>query len=442
MYADGEYSTAALKRYRCEEYASFFYFFQILILPASIYASQYVLYASFGQYKTEVDALSSSWFCIIVTRESYSSVLRAVQMLESNCSMWRFVLLLTSIATIQSNTGHLDSPVTAKVQCETTKGSLTINVHRDWAPLGADRFVNLVKDGFYTDIAFFRCVKGFLTQFGISDKPQMNHWHNDQIPDDPSLNMGIQKNFVSFAGGGANTRSTQIFIAFEYLDFLGTAPWETPFAVVVEGQSTLDNLYKDYGDIPPFGNGPDQNKIHNRGNKYVHDEFPLIDFLQECHVIEEVSSMVFIHPDDEKTSEDHSADRMVDHDMLEEEEIEREENGVGEDKVEEEEKETSKKISDEEDAVQIPRGPDELDRISLFEKKSRISGHKVAKTLREQILKSEETISTIHDKISESENDKKYRTVLSAIGFLLLLLGLLYFLHLQRASVAAIGKRS
>ena len=83
--------------------------------------------------------------------------------------------------------------------------------------------------------------------------------------------------------------------------------------------------------------------------------------------------MVFIHPDDEKTSEDHSADRKVDHDMLEEEEIEREENGVGEDKVEEEEKETSKRISDEEDTVQIPRGPDELDRISLFEKKSRIS---------------------------------------------------------------------
>jgi cyclophilin family peptidyl-prolyl cis-trans isomerase len=115
------------------------------------------------------------------------------------------------------------------VDCETSKGPLRIEVHRDWAPLGADRFVELVQDDFFTDIAFFRCVKRFLTQFGISDNPDKKHWHNKNIPDDPNLNLGIQKNYVSFAGGGPNTRSTQIFIAFEYLDFLGKEPWETPF---------------------------------------------------------------------------------------------------------------------------------------------------------------------------------------------------------------------
>ncbi len=115
------------------------------------------------------------------------------------------------------------------VDCQTSKGPLRIEVHRNWAPLGADRFLELVQDQFFTDIAFFRCVKRFLTQFGISDKPDKKHWHNKNIPDDPNLHLGIQKNYVSFAGGGPNTRSTQLFIAFEYLDFLGNEPWETPF---------------------------------------------------------------------------------------------------------------------------------------------------------------------------------------------------------------------
>lgn len=123
----------------------------------------------------------------------------------------------------------ISSADVSKVQCETSKGSLTIEVHNSWAPLGAERFLNLVQDGFYTDIAFFRCVKGFLTQFGISDNPGKKHWHREQIRDDPNIGMGIKKNYVSFAGGGPNTRSTQIFIAFEDLDFLGKEPWETPF---------------------------------------------------------------------------------------------------------------------------------------------------------------------------------------------------------------------
>ena len=101
------------------------------------------------------------------------------------------------------------------------------------------------------------------------------------------MHKGIKKNYLSFAGGGKNTRSTQLFIAFEDLDFLGKEPWETPFGIVTEGQSTLDALYKGYGDIPPFGHGPDQQKIHNRGNKYLHDQFPLVDYILSCNVIDE-----------------------------------------------------------------------------------------------------------------------------------------------------------
>jgi peptidyl-prolyl cis-trans isomerase A (cyclophilin A) len=116
-----------------------------------------------------------------------------------------------------------------RVKCTTTKGPIVIEVYRDWAPLGADRFLELVKDGFYTDIAFYRCVRGFLTQFGISEDKSKKHWHRNQIQDDPNLHLGIKKNYVSYAGGGPNTRSTQLFIAFEDLDFLGKEPWETPF---------------------------------------------------------------------------------------------------------------------------------------------------------------------------------------------------------------------
>lgn len=174
--------------------------------------------------------------------------------------------------------------VTAVVNCDTTKGPIKIEVYESWAPLGAKRFLELVRDGFYTDIALYRCVKGFLTQFGISDNPSMKHWHREQIVDDPTLNKGIKKHYVSFAGGGANTRTTQIFIAFEDLDFLGKAPWETPFGMVVEGDSAVNGFYKGYGDIPPFGKGPDQTKIFNRGNSYVRENFPMIDFVKSCSV--------------------------------------------------------------------------------------------------------------------------------------------------------------
>lgn len=139
-----------------------------------------------------------------------------------------FTCLLVSLCQLWHVQGEVsdDLPI---VECITTKGVLAIEVHRDWSPLGADRFIELVQDNFYTNIALFRCVHKFLVQFGISEDPTKRHWHNKNIKDDPNLNMGIKKNYVSFAGGGPNTRSTQLFIAFEDLDFLGKEPWETPF---------------------------------------------------------------------------------------------------------------------------------------------------------------------------------------------------------------------
>ena len=119
------------------------------------------------------------------------------------------------------------------VVCDTTQGMLRIEIYESWAPLGAKRFLELVKDNFFTDIAFFRCVSGFLTQFGITDNPSKKHWHRETILDDPNLHKGIKENYLSFAGGGPNTRSTQLFIAFKDLPFLGKEPWEVPFGKVI-----------------------------------------------------------------------------------------------------------------------------------------------------------------------------------------------------------------
>lgn len=137
-------------------------------------------------------------------------------------TVFKIVLVVIGITSSKTN----EDMLTSKVICDTTKGQFTIDVYRAWAPIGADRFIKLVKSNFYTDIAFFRCVEGFLTQFGISDKEDMQHWHNANIMDDFNYKKGIQKNYISFAGGGDNSRSTQLFIAFEYLDFLGNEPWE------------------------------------------------------------------------------------------------------------------------------------------------------------------------------------------------------------------------
>jgi cyclophilin family peptidyl-prolyl cis-trans isomerase len=114
--------------------------------------------------------------------------------------------------------------------------------------VGAARFIELVNQGFYSNIPLFRAIESFLTQFGISEDPEFEHWHNDEIEDDPNLGLGIKKYYMSFAGSGRNSRATQVFIAAEDLDFLGKDPWETPFGEVIEGFEAVAEFYTGYGD--------------------------------------------------------------------------------------------------------------------------------------------------------------------------------------------------
>lgn len=100
--------------------------------------------------------------------------------------------------------------------------------------------------------------------------------------DDPNLHIPFRRGMVSFAAHKPNSRSTQLFIAYSDLPFLGQDPWETPFAVVIDGFETLDSLTTKYGDGPPFGQGPDQLLIHKFGNTYLAESYPDLDYIHWC----------------------------------------------------------------------------------------------------------------------------------------------------------------
>jgi peptidyl-prolyl cis-trans isomerase A (cyclophilin A) len=159
----------------------------------------------------------------------------------------------------------------------TTKGHFVLEVHRAWAPNGADRFYNLVKLGLFDDTRFFRAIPDFMVQFGIPGDPQVAaKWQNATIPDDPVSQSNL-RGFVTFAQTGQpNSRTTQIFICYENhprLDSSGFAP----FAKVVRGMDVVDAFYKGYGEGAPSGQGPSQERIQSEGNAYLDQEFPKLD---------------------------------------------------------------------------------------------------------------------------------------------------------------------
>lgn len=179
------------------------------------------------------------------------------------------------------------APETFKVKVETTAGSFTIQVHRDWAPHGADRFYNLVKIGYYNDIAFYRVVAGFMAQTGMNGNPKVSAvWLNSYIPAD-EVRQSNTTGRVSFAmGGKPDSRSAQFFINYvdnSYLDPMGFAP----FGEVVEGFETVQALHGGYGEGAPRGNGPDQNKLYRGGNAYLKGAFPNLDYIVSATIASE-----------------------------------------------------------------------------------------------------------------------------------------------------------
>ncbi|HMV69073.1 MAG TPA: peptidylprolyl isomerase [Myxococcota bacterium] len=176
------------------------------------------------------------------------------------------------------------APAAYKVQFSTTKGDFVIEVHKDWAPLGADRFYNLVRAGFYDDTAFFRVVDGFMVQFGLSGYPAVNQkWFGARIQDDPNKQPNTRGR-ISFATSGPNSRTTQVFINFvdnSKLDAMGFSP----FGEVVSGMDVVDKLYKGYGEGAPGGKGPAQPKIQKFGKSYLKKDFPDLDWVTKAVVL-------------------------------------------------------------------------------------------------------------------------------------------------------------
>jgi cyclophilin family peptidyl-prolyl cis-trans isomerase len=176
------------------------------------------------------------------------------------------------------------APAIYKARFDTSKGAFVIEVHRDWAPHGADRFYNLVKNGFYDNVRFFRVISGFMVQFGINGNPAIAaKWRVATIPDDP-VRVSNKRGTITFATAGPGTRTTQVFINFADnagLDGQGFAP----FGQVVSGMNVVDMLYAGYGEGAPQGNGPDQNRLQQEGNAYLARDFKRMDYVKKASIV-------------------------------------------------------------------------------------------------------------------------------------------------------------
>ena len=170
------------------------------------------------------------------------------------------------------------APAVFKAKFTTTAGDFVVEVHRDWAPLGADRFYNLVRYGYFTNAAFFRVVPGFVVQFGLSADPAVNKvWKTATIQDDPVVQSNKRGSMV-FATAGRNTRTTQLFINFAdnaRLDGMGFAP----FGNVVEGMDVVDKIYAVYGE------SPSQDLITEQGDAYLKAHFRDIDKIKMARIV-------------------------------------------------------------------------------------------------------------------------------------------------------------
>ena len=175
------------------------------------------------------------------------------------------------------------APETFQVRFETSAGDFVVAVRRDWAPLGVDRFYNLVRGGFFDDTRVYRVVDGFVAQFGLSGDPYVNQaWKTEFLVDDP-VTQTNRRGRVTFAKGGRHSRTTEIFVNLRdnpQLDENGFAP----LGEVVEGMEVVDAFHAAYGDGPPRGEGPYQAMVEARGNLYLDADFPDLTHIERASV--------------------------------------------------------------------------------------------------------------------------------------------------------------
>lgn len=191
-----------------------------------------------------------------------------------------FSLLLVASAASLVQAADPQAPQTYQVKLDTTAGPVVIEVKRELAPLGADRFYRLVKEGYYDNVRIFRVVDGFVAQFGMSGDPATNaKWDKATIADDP-VKASNKKGTITFATSGPDSRTTQLFINLEdnaRLDRMGFSP----FGGVVEGMENVQKFHSGYGEQP------DQGSIGAAGNEYLDRSFPKLTKIKSARVVAE-----------------------------------------------------------------------------------------------------------------------------------------------------------
>lgn len=170
------------------------------------------------------------------------------------------------------------APPTYSARFDTSIGPFVVLVHRDWAPKGADRFYNLVKNGYFDGTRFFRVLPNFMVQFGINGDPSIQSaWRDANITDEP-VKESNKRGYITFAKAGApDSRTTQVFINFKNnagLDAQGFAP----FGEVISGMEVVDRINAEYKEQP------DQERIQAQGNAYLTRSFPRLDYITKATI--------------------------------------------------------------------------------------------------------------------------------------------------------------
>lgn len=168
------------------------------------------------------------------------------------------------------------SPASFNARFETTAGAFTVQVQREWAPIGADRFYNLVASGYFNGARFFRVVPGFVVQFGLNADPQVTAAWKANLQDDP-VRRSNGRGFLTFATAGPNTRTTQLFINLKdnlQLDQMGFSP----FGLVTEGMDVVEKINAEYGE------SPQQPEIEQKGEAYLAASFPKLDKITKATI--------------------------------------------------------------------------------------------------------------------------------------------------------------
>ena len=174
------------------------------------------------------------------------------------------------------------APETYKVFFETSGGDFTVEVHREWAPNGADRFYKLVESGFYDDCRFFRVVPGFMVQWGINGDPEIQqNWVKANIRDD-RVTKSNKRGLITFATSGKDSRTSQVFINYKDNAFLDSQGF-SPFGQVVDGMDVVDGINSQYGEQP------NQGLIQAKGNEYLNKSFPKLTHIKKATVVKDAA---------------------------------------------------------------------------------------------------------------------------------------------------------